>query len=73
MAMEYRKPERRVIDAWRLSRMLFLCICIAVLILMLTVEIFFGKARLIIIVFTGLLTLYKSAGLLIYPIIEYKR
>lgn len=71
--MEYKKPEKRAVNAWRVNRIFFLCVCIAVLIFLLTVEIFHGKVRLIIIGFTGLLTLYKSAGLLIYPIMEYKR
>ncbi len=73
--MEYRKPERDVIKAWRLKRLIGLLIFSAGFAAAIAaVALSGGKtAQLLIAAALGIIVIYEIIGLIVYPLIEYRQ
>ena len=73
--MEYQKPERAVIRAWRLGRAITLAaLSLAFAVAVIACVLSDGEPILLsACILLGLLVCYKLAGLFVYPLIEYRQ
>lgn len=72
--MDYAKPERSAVKAWRLVRLLTLVVFFLLFIVSLMLAIIYGGITLIAVCgVLGALFLYKAIGCFIYPLIEYRQ
>lgn len=68
------KPEKTVIKAWRLRRMITLAVIIIVFIILLTMALMHRETWYIVgCTLIGVFMVYKIIGLWIYPLIEYRQ
>ena len=72
--MEYQKPERTAVKAWRLARAVTLA-AITVALIAAAIGTIITEERWLFFtgVGLGLLAVYKLAGLFVYPMIEYRQ
>lgn len=76
LGMTYMKPDKKAVKAWRLGRLISFVAILAAALGSLAVYFFLPEARDVfkwIMPGTGLLALYKLAGLFVYPAIEYRQ
>lgn len=71
--MEYNKLDKKAVASWRIKRSIAFAVIViacAVILLLMPNETLYGK---IIAIAIAVLLVYKLAGLIVYPMIEYKQ